>query len=115
MLTGRYRHFIDLQTQVLGAPDEFGTRSVVWVTVGSVWAQVAPVSLRKMTGAQATVRGGAEMSRDVLEVTMHPYPGLAPLTWRILYNGRLLQVDAVRPTNDDSVYTILATEGNEDT
>lgn len=114
MQAGKYRHLITLEQRTVGAPDEFGARAVTWQARASVWASIAPVSLTRMSGAAEAIMAGSDNATDIYTIQIYAYPGIEPEGWRILYAGRRYDIKAVRPSNDDSITTLLAMVGNLD-
>ena len=114
MRAGKLRHLILLEENVASGTDAYGAPVTTWTPRGpatGVWAEVAPVSLTKMSGAKEMVAGGAETALDLVTVTLYPFPGIAPLTWRFTYKGRLYDIKAAREANDDSTLTFIAAVG----
>lgn len=112
---GRRQHEIVLEQLVASGTDEYGSPVASWVVVPpNVWASIDPPSLRAMRGGGEKILAGADTALDLVQVTLHPVPGLEPEKWRFRWNGRVCDIKTARLTNDGSELSLLALVGASD-
>lgn len=111
MGAGKYRHLVALEVFIAGVRSASGAPTGTWTPADNVWAEIEPVSLQALAGAREAVMGGANTAVDIVAITMRPYTGLTPLTWRVRYDGHVYDIKAVRPTNKRDEVVLLATVG----
>ena len=73
-------------------PDGMGGFSVAWVTAGTVWAAVWPVSASEQVKAGATTMVATHRIRIRYR--------LIKASWRVLYNGRYFSVVSITDPNE---------------
>ncbi|HWV01820.1 MAG TPA: phage head closure protein [Devosia sp.] len=112
---GARRHEITFEQEVTSGTDEYGAPVTSWVAEPApVWATLAPPSVKTMRNAGEKILAGAQIGLDIVEATLHPYPGVAPITWRFRYNGRVYSIKVVRLDNIEAEMTLLALVGASD-
>lgn len=87
MRAGRLRHRVTIQENV-GSENNFGETVDDWQAVTTRWAAVDPLRGRERFEAQQI---SAEVSH---RVTMRYFADLTP-TMRLVYDGRVLEIEAV--------------------
>jgi len=111
---GRRQHEIILEQLTQSGTDEYGTPITSWTALPAVWASIDPPSLRSMRGGGEKILAGADTALDLVQVTLHPVPGLEPEKWRFRYAGRVYDIKTARLTNDGSELSLLALIGASD-
>jgi len=118
MRAGQLRDLILLQQKTQTGTDAGGDPITQWTDVDRVWADVRPLSLSSLAGAQETILAGAEMAVDLVSVKLYPYPGVTA-GWRFLYDpeggdpadGRPYDIKAPRETNRKDEMVFIAAVG----
>lgn len=112
---GRRQHEILLEQLTASGTDEYGAPATTWVPQAKpVWASIDPPSVRSMANAGEKILAGADTAVDLVQVTLHPVPGLEPEKWRFRRDGRVYDIKAARLTNDGSELVLLALVGTSD-
>ena len=107
LAAGRLTERVDLACPV-EAIDELRSRTVKWRPRGTVWAAVEAITGREVHAAQQL------HSVVTLRVTIRQ-PGLTPAaTWRVVWKGRPLSIEAVLPHPDRDRLVLLCSEGLND-
>ncbi len=98
MRAGRLRHRVQVQSLVV-SQDGYGEPVETWGTAATVWAEMTP-SLRATREAFATV-SEQRSARTTYQCRLrHPVPGLGaggltPKETRVVWQGRVFEVESV--------------------
>lgn len=112
---GRRQHEITLERLVTSGTDAYGSPIAAWVAEPSpAWASIDPPSLQAMRGGGEKILAGADTAIDLVQITMYPYPGLEPETWRVRCEGRVYDIKTARLNNGGDELSLLALVGASD-
>ncbi len=95
------------------APDSFGAPEYTWTDVATVWANVQPLSGKKLENAK---RVASEVSHEiVIRYNKNFSDTKVASKYRVIYRNRILDVHAILNDGESDVYmSMLASEGVSD-
>lgn len=89
--------------------DEYGSEVKSWAMLATVWACVEPLSPTAMSGIKEVVAAGAELSQDMVRVTIRPRDVTA--LDRFVFRDRVYSIKASRMNNAGDEMTLFASVG----
>ena len=91
MRAGRLRQRVTIQ-QATETQNAYGEMAQAWSTVGVIWADVRPM----MGQAREQLAGGSDIlqARAPYQVRMRYLEGLSPVSHRLVWDSRTLEVEA---------------------
>jgi SPP1 family predicted phage head-tail adaptor len=102
--SGDMRFRADIQV-VTKTKDTKGQLRETWATVATRWMSIAPASGQRFTASEQIRNSISHV------ICLRYYEGLRPLSYRILYLGRVFNIASVLNENELNVrHTVLATE-----
>lgn len=88
LAAGKLRHRIVLESPSYVQDPNTGEQLLTWVSEGSVWAEIAPLSAREFIAAQAN------QSQVTARITIRYRSDILP-TWRALHRGKVYSIHGV--------------------
>ena len=83
---GQYRHRVTLEILASPTVSPSGQKVKVWATVGTYWASVRPASGRETENAD-------RLKATATHIVTMPYTqALSPATHRLIFKGRILNI-----------------------
>ncbi len=106
---GRLRHKVLIQNQSISQDPDTGAEVVAWSDHATVWAEVAPLSVREFVAAQAV------NSEVTTRITIRQRDGVSDKS-RIIHRGQVYNVHGVLadPVSGLEYLTLPCSEGVND-
>jgi SPP1 family predicted phage head-tail adaptor len=102
LAAGRLRHRVTLESLTRTQDADTGAVIESWVSMGTVWAGIEPLSVRDFLSADS------RQSQIVARIVMRPVTGMDE-TWRVVHGDKVYQIAGILPDQDSGTeYVTLA-------